>query len=168
MTCIVGIAQKGKIWMGADTCISFDTSFISLDDPKVFIKGDMICGVAGPLNFKQNIQYNTDLYCGLDEIQDIKAHIAMEIFPAIKELDGFREAELLIGYEDKLYEIFNNVFVCSATKNYASIGSGSDYALGCLHNTRDCKDPEYRILRALESAEQFCQGVKRPFNVLCM
>jgi len=165
MTCIVGIVQDGKMWMGADTCVSFGDYYMNSEEPKVFINKDIICGVAGPVIVRQELQYNIDLQFVLP---DIKAHILTKILPSLKKVDDKDEAELLIGYKGKLYETNKGVLLCSSTKNYASVGAGYAYALGCLYTTRDCKDPEHRILLALEAAEQFSSSVKGPFNVLCL
>jgi hypothetical protein len=39
MTCIVGIAEKGTVWLGGDTCCSNNHTQVRIVDPKVFKKG---------------------------------------------------------------------------------------------------------------------------------
>jgi hypothetical protein len=47
----------------------------------------------------------------------------------------------LVGYENKLYEILVD-FQINEITDYTAVGSGSSYAFGSLHTTRN---PEQRI-----------------------
>ena len=49
--------------------------------------------------------------------------------------------------------------------NFASIGTGEEFAMGSFYSTKDLPS-EARIITALESAAEFCTTVRRPWNII--
>ena len=59
MTCVIGIVDNGKVWMGGDSAaIDSEEETITLrKDPKVFRNEDFLIGFAGTYRLGQLIQY---------------------------------------------------------------------------------------------------------------
>jgi len=67
-----------------------------------------------------------------------------------KDDDYSCESDMIVAYEDKLFQIFNDGAVIECD-DYAVIGCGVEEALGSLITTSDIKDPKERILMALKA-----------------
>lgn len=177
MTCIVGIEHKGTVYLGGDSAAtnsSMDRTIIK--DPKVFVRGDVAFGV-----------------CGLPKVMDALAHVVKlpsqvggtdraflvgELIPAIREglqkLDcthttaeegTYFEGAMLLGYRGKLYELQGNFQLIHSSTGWAAVGSGEALANGAFRSTAHIRDPEERLLAALEAA---CgnAGVAPPFTIV--
>jgi hypothetical protein len=53
-----------------------------------------------------------------------------------------------------------------AIVNYMAEGSGSAFAMGSLHTTRNQKNPKMRLKAALEASAEFTMSVSPPFTYL--
>ncbi len=94
---------------------------------------------------------------------------------ALKENDCFQyknegefcfEGEIMIGYNNEIYIIGFDLQVISESEKYLSIGCGENYALGALYTLEKISSPippEEKIKSALEVAEHYNAGVRRPF-----
>ena len=56
MTCIVGIAKDGMVYIGGERGASDGSSIVSLDTPKIYIRGEWIFGYAGSMGIGQIMQ----------------------------------------------------------------------------------------------------------------
>ena len=76
-------------------------------------------------------------------------------------------ADFLFGFNGKLFGLQNDFGVIDALDDHLAIGRGSDYAFGALHALfdEDIK-PEKKLFRALEAAEYYNGGVRKPFIVM--
>lgn len=174
MTCIVGLVNKGDVWLGADSAATdrgLDRTIIG--DPKVFIVNNVGFGV-----------------CGLPKVMDVVAHaidiptqtggsdrkfLVSELVPALRsglkafectaDEDGqsYFEGAMLIGYRGKLYTLQGNFQLINAAAGYDATGSGGDAALGSLRHTGNIRNPKKRLLKALETSAQHNAGVAGPF-----
>ena len=57
MSCVVGVVNKGKVWMGADSAASDGEDMVSLTNHKVFFCGPLLIGCVGSIRMTQIIQY---------------------------------------------------------------------------------------------------------------
>jgi ATP-dependent protease HslVU (ClpYQ) peptidase subunit len=174
MTCIVGIVNNGKIWMGSDSCISDSVLSETVPIDKVMIKKNVMIGVAGNFRLfdlidqhyygiKKSIKSN---YIRGDFIENIISILEVNKMLGKNENDimELSENNLLIGFDKKLYYIEKSLAVFNCPSWGYAIGSGSDVAKGSLLSTQD-KKPKDRIMSALYASTMVCSDVKEPFKI---
>jgi hypothetical protein len=73
----------------------------------------------------------------------------------------------LVGYKSNLYCIENDFQVAEHVDDFNACGCGENYAVGSLYSTaKTSMTSAERVYEALEVAEYFSAGVRRPFNLL--
>ena len=72
---------------------------------------------------------------------------------------------MIVGYRGKVYNLQGNFQLVNSSDGYASVGSGSSYALGSLVATKGMSDPRKRVLAALEASTRNA-GCAPPFVVV--
>lgn len=181
MTCIVGITNKTRVWLGADSAASDDSGSIETrKDPKIFKKGDFLIGYAGSFRIGQLLRYKftppkkgrgrVDIYQYMvSEWMDALRKVVKDA-GAIKVEDNLEEmtgCSIMVAYKGRLFIIDEDFQVGEVTHPYAAIGSGAATALGSLYSTNKIitLKPEERIQLALEASSTFCTTVRAPFNV---
>lgn len=175
MTCIVGIAHKGSVFIGGD---SAGVSGLDVDrrkDRKVFRNGDFIFGFTSSFRMGQLLNYALEPpeYDETNEMKFMTTTFINAIRECLKE-GGFakREKEVeeggtfLVGFRGKLYTVYDDYQVAENLNGIASVGCGESYAKGSLFTTANMKKPpKERILLALKAAEEFSGGVSSPFFI---
>lgn len=177
MTCIVGFVDryKNEIWMGGDSAGVAGLNVVLRKDTKVFKKQNMLFGYTSSFRMGQLLRFKLDIpkieknkdvyeYMCTDFIDSVRKRFKDGGYSLIKdnrEEGGF----FLVGYKGNLYQIEGDFQVGECADDFDSVGCGSSYALGALYITRKNKNPRDRILQALETAEYFSTGVKRPFVI---
>lgn len=175
MTCIVGVANNGRVYMGGDSAACDENgSFVSTrKEPKVFIKAGYLFGYAGSFRFGKVLEHNfvppkfsgTDLDRFLNTIFIDSLREACEkakVDPS-SEQDS---AEMLLGVDGRLFEFCNDWHFGEDANDFNCIGSGSSFAMGSLFSTRRIKSQHARIKLALEASETFSPSVSGPFTIL--
>jgi ATP-dependent protease HslVU (ClpYQ) peptidase subunit len=175
VTCIVGIAEKGKVWIGGDSQATRNGTKVLMTDGKVAQNGEFLIGVSGTARFC-TLARHTFQPPGLSADADVDEYMAAEFADAwracLKE-NGASSAEdgletfdgmLLIGVRGRLYEIDGCFAVIRPLDSYSAVGSGDNIALGALHATAGMP-PEKRIRLALAAAEKWDDGVAAPFHI---
>ena len=177
MTCIVGIIDNEKIWMGCDTQVS-SGSRKSRTDTKIIRHNDLLLGFSGNARELQLMRFGLEIP-EQGEAEEDYEYIAATLTPAIQnrlkdagaaEIDNnvvSARMSILIGYRKRLYTVsWNFAPLRIESQDYHAIGSGMYYALGSLFSTKDRGlNTESRIRLALETAEEFDRGVSGPFVV---
>ena len=182
MTCIVGIEDKGDIYIGADSAgIDIDSlSICTRADEKVFIteSGEFIIGFSGSFRVGQLMRYAIDLP-EQSQKKDDMAYMVTDFVDAIRfaqhnrgslkkesELEEL-PAALLVGYKSKLYVIENDFQVGLPIENYAAVGCGAQIALGAMYALKNSNiSPTNKLEIALMAASEYSVGVRPPFIVL--
>lgn len=171
MTCIVGLVDKDKVWIGGDSAASSQNQIVIIKDPKVFKRGNFIIGCAGSFRTMQILKYifkfpklkSNDLY------KYLCRDFAKEMKKASKDLmsdnEGSKFGSFLIGHENRLFTFDDDLQVIENLNGLDSVGSGCDYALGSIITTIG-QDPKKRILKALEASSFYCPSVAAPFHVI--
>ena len=154
MTCIAGILKDGKVYLAGERGASEGNYIVPVDRPKIWKNGPYIFGYAGTFD-SQIIQYNFNPPTpegNVDKFMHTKFIKNLKSFYNEWELGGKdSEISLIIGIKGRLYEHdAENMTLISYDRDYLAIGSGSDYAMGSLHATRNHKDPKRRLALALE------------------
>jgi ATP-dependent protease HslVU (ClpYQ) peptidase subunit len=175
MTCIAGIESGGKVWIGGDSAgVSDSWTLWVRADSKVFRNGDFIMGFTTSFRMGQLLRYAFSPPA-FPEGEDLDKFMATTFIDAVRGClvkGGFAKknseqeegGEFLVGYGSKLFAVFGDYQVARCSSGIAAIGCGGQIALGALYAAPDLK-PEARLLKALEAAESFNAGVRRPFII---
>lgn len=179
MTCVAGIAERGKVWLGADSAAIYDNEVDIRSTPKVFVRGAFIVGVSDSWRII-NLLAHTFNPPERGKKRSVIRYLCTEFVTALRDclkdngclcrtrgVDTM-QAQVLIGYQGRLFDVDEDFQVGEPRKPYLAIGAGAAYALGSLHttNTLDVK-PEERLGLALSAAEAFSTAVAKPFRIVC-
>ena len=144
MTVIVAVKDKqtNQIYMAGDRMASTDSTKIKLAEPKVFMKAGYLMGYAGTMSGSK--VYHNFMPTWANDIQDINGFMQSGFLKELKsfyeewDIDTSNEAELslLIAVGGNIYEHHaSDMSMTLLEDGIASIGSGSEYALGSLYVT---------------------------------
>lgn len=169
MSTVVGIVDNTGVYIGADSLASTeDGDARSIKCKKIFRTGDYLIGFIGSVRGGQVLYPNyfkppKDIMGMPDAI--LKQCTEKGCLLTGEQSQSMHGCNYLIGFKGKLYEILVD-FQMTEVDDYAAIGSGSYYAFGSLHTTNKMREeftPQMRIELALEAAEEFSTGTRRPF-----
>ncbi len=177
MTCIIALKKPdGSILLGSDRAMTSGQEKSSVTFPKIWVAGDFAIGASGAV---QGFGLAKHVFVpparGTDELYE---YLVKSFSPALKALfkehdllgpkDGyvgvFSSSEFLVTSEGRIFRIWSD-FSVTEESFYASIGSGSCYALGALYVNYD-KPPEDRVYMSLMAAKTHCASVDGPFDYL--
>ena len=177
MTCIVGLVDNGKVYIGADSATTSGSRRIIRKNPKAIKRGEFVIGGAG-VSVINNVMAHVTTIPPFYENQDSIDYLMNTFIPlfrtAIKEMgqmtvkDGVETTgnNFLIGFRGHLFRIGTDFSVLEPVDNFESVGSGGHYALGVLYATADSDmKPEERINQALKCASYFDSHVYPPFEI---
>ena len=175
MTCIVGMVEDGKVYIGGDSAVTAGNTVRAVKHPKVFRNGPFVIGCVGSVRMSQLLEYVLNVPPQGDDVTDKKYMItvfAEAVRTCLKEY-GFAEVEdnkerfgtFLVGYHGGLYSVYSDLQVTQYLDGMTACGSGEEYALGALYTLKGL-DAEGRILVALAAASYFDSNVAPPFAVM--
>lgn len=172
MTCIVGIVNKNKVYMGGDSCGSSPSSWQTVGNPKVFKVQNFLIGCTSSFRMIDLLAHNLNVQRAHPDDPDDK-------FMRTAFIEGVRRClkdggygkedkggNFLVGYNGVLYEVQGDYSVLNCPDWGSSVGSGEGPARGSLWTTQYEKDTKKRILTALEAAEAVVPSVRGPMMVL--
>lgn len=173
MTCIVGIAAEGKVFMGADSAGVGGWDIANRKDVKVFKNEGLVIGCTTSFRMIQLLQYQLHPPKRHPET-DVMKYMVTDFVEAVRTCfrnGGFmtkdREAEaggvFLVGCAGRLFRIDNDFQVGERAEGFDACGCGESYALGALGCLPQDEPPIERIRHALTIAEHFSAGVRGPF-----
>lgn len=189
MTCVIGLVdvghgtsaigaeQKHDIYMGADSAGVGGYSLRIRADEKVFIKDDFIFGFTSSFRMGQLIRYkfnipdrtenqSTDDYIHTTFLDNLIECLKINGYATIDK-NEIRGGTFLFGYRGRLYEVEDNFQIAKYNKPYASVGCGSNIALGCMYGLNNkLISPEDMIRISLDAAVEFSAGVRGPYHIL--
>ena len=180
MTCIVGLVDKGKVYIGGDSAGA--NSFWDLTvraDPKVFVNGPFIMGFTSSFRMGQLLRYKLKTPSRFKDDgtqKEVYEYMVTDFVDAVRQClkDGGYASKrneieeggtFLVGYEGRLFCIESDYQVGEALDGFMAVGCGDQIARGALYGTQ-MQPPEERIRIALEAAERFSAGVRGPFIIL--
>ena len=178
MTCIVGVTNKGKVYMGGDSCGSSSASQQTVGNPKVFKVQDFLIGCTSSFRMIDLLTHN--LSVGRDHPED-----SDDLFMRTTFIEGVRNClkkggfarvsagvesggNFLVGYHGKLYEVQGDYSILNSEDWGNCVGSGEGPARESLWTTRKGKDPKVRVRTALEAAEAIVPSVRGPMVLLTL
>lgn len=182
MTCIVGYAKKGVVWIGGDSLVS--DGWIeweqSTEESKVFKRNNILFGVSGGCRQAQLLKFTLAIP-DRKENQDDNDYLYNSLCPsilkclkdndavAIKDNVAKASIGIVIGYKGKLYTMCTALSLVKPQNPYCAEGSGYLLALGSMHTIESNAlklDPVQKITQSLEAASKFCPGVGGHFDIL--
>ena len=174
MTCIVGIAQGGKVWIGADSASVSNWQCTKTTLSKVFKVQDFLIGYTTSFRMGQILQYHLVVPLQTDQL-DLE-YLVTKFIPKVR--DVFQEhwfdevkkeknkgGDFLLGYGGHLYYVACDFQVNENVCGFDACGSGEEYALAAMKALEGLQ-PEERIRRSLEIAAFFSISVCGPFQIL--
>lgn len=178
MTCIVGLVDNGKVYMGGDSAGVGGLSLSIRADEKVFKKGEFIMGFTSSFRMGQLLRFKLEIPYHKPEM-DIYEYMVTEFVEAVRtclKTGGFTRTEngeetggrFLVGYRGQLFVIDGDFQVGKPADGYDAVGCGDDIAKGSLFSTGRLADasPDERIRDALKAAENFSASVRGPFVLI--
>jgi ATP-dependent protease HslVU (ClpYQ) peptidase subunit len=174
MTCIIGMVNEGKVYIGGDSAGVSGYSIQIRGDVKVFRNGPFVMGFTSSFRMGQLLQYVFEPPAHPEGMEDMKYMVSVFI-PAIRECfknGGFQKSKdsqdhggsFIVGYKGRMYEVEGDYQVAIVTDNITAIGCGSDIALGSMHSLGHLY-PKERIKKALEIVVHLNSGVRPPFVI---
>jgi hypothetical protein len=160
--------------MGGDSAGVGGWSLTTRADEKVFLNGPFIMGFTTSFRMGQLLRYAfTPPVYHPDE--DLDKYMVVNFIDAVRRCfssGGYSKKQneeesggtFLVGFNGNLYKICDDYQVAKSMDEYAAVGCGADIASGSLYSTIGMP-PEERIRIALEAAERFNAGVRRPFVI---
>jgi ATP-dependent protease HslVU (ClpYQ) peptidase subunit len=182
MTCIVGIAHKGKTHLAGDSAGVSGLDIVIRKDKKVFTNGDFAMGFTSSFRMGQILQYDfkPPKFEDFDKAKTddpLMEFMVREFITALRKSfkeHGFSRIDsneetggcFLVGTQGRLFQIDADFQVGENLMEYAAVGCGESYALGSLYTTGTHANlkPKWRLEAALEAAAEFSGGVCAPFN----
>ena len=175
MTCIIGLADAGKVYIAGDSAAVADWDMQICKNPKVFVNGEFVFGYTDSFRMGQLLQYSlvpprrhpdTDVlrYMVTDFIDAVRACFRDAGF-AQRDCEVESGGNFLVGYQGRLFEVQRNYQILENVEGVAAIGCGYQVALGALLALRS-RYPGERALLALDIVEKCNAGVCGPFHIL--
>lgn len=178
MTCIIGVLDGSKVYIGGDSCSSNGYEYEDCNHSKVFKVKDFVIGGTTSFRMLDLLEYSLTLPEGQPFADaDMDKFMRTTFVNAVREClktGGFAKVNngveqggtFLIGYKDKLWRMQDDFSVISRC-DYDVVGCGTQAALGSLFTTKnENMTVTERITIAMEAAESVLVGVKGPFNIL--
>lgn len=177
MTCIVGVVDGGRIYMGGDAASVQGWTRRQTKLRKVFRRGPFLIGYTTSFRMGQLLEHQ--LKVGRQPADtSVMGYMVNHFVEAVRQLlkeRGFSKIEsnnesggqFLVGYRGHLFSIDSDYQVGEMADGYDAVGSGSEFALGALQALSDAP-PRRRVKRALEVAAHFNMGVCPPFHIKSM
>lgn len=174
MTCIVGIAEGGKVCIGGDSAGVSGYTVTVRSDPKVFRTGAFLVGFTTSYRMGQLLRYafhapvqpegvDTFEYMVTLFVETIRECLKTGGY-AKKELEQETGGSFLVGYAGHLFQIDNDYQVGECAEGYMAVGSGKEIALGALYVTRG-QAPHARVEAALAAAAHHTAYICGPFVI---
>lgn len=175
MTCIVALSKDNKVYIGGERGHSDSHTLASSTQPKVFEVGSYLIGYAGNTGIGQAIVHNFEFPA--IKSSNIYKHMTTVFIPSLRffikdqdiKLPENEEdnATLALGLKGRVYEVDLSDYQC-VEYNELSIGSGSSYAYGSLHSTKNWGNSEKRLKTALESSIVYSPSCTGPIDILSL
>lgn len=186
MTCIIGYidAKEKTTWMGCDSLGSNGYTKAVEGQAKAFhhsVFKNVVMGSTGTFRHIGLLKYSDNLFPEVDWYKGTEINHKYMVKTFIPNLINLfqnniprysetnRGGNFLLGVNGKLFEIQADYSVLEPASGFAAVGCGEDVAIGSLVTTTNhfkTLTPQEHIKYALESAENTCCGVQRPFRII--
>jgi ATP-dependent protease HslVU (ClpYQ) peptidase subunit len=172
MSCVLGLLQNGKLYLGADgLATTEDGERRPVICIKIFKNKDYLIGYTGSVRHGQILgpkffEPPSSIYDLPDAIREIfESKGAMLVAETQQQMTS---SNFLIGYQGRLFEILIDFQMNEVYGDFTAIGSGATYAMGSLFATKKWNSPENRIKNALDAAKEYDRSCGRPYTIQAM
>lgn len=180
MTCILGLVDSGKVWMGGDSASVGGYDIRTRNDTKVFVNGPYIMGFTSSFRMGQLLRFSLHV-AHQDPDHTDEQHMMTTFIEAVREClksGGFTKVEsnqeeggvFLVGYKGQLYTVDDDFQIGIPSTPFEACGCGEGYAIGAIAaligHTKI--GPDALIRKTLGIVEQFSSGVRGPFTVMSL
>jgi ATP-dependent protease HslVU (ClpYQ) peptidase subunit len=174
VTCVVGVVEDGRTYIGADAAGVNGYEARASKVPKVFVNGLFVIGYTTSFRMGQILQHQLRVapQGPEGEMEYLVCTFVEAVRGCLKEY-GFSRVEnnveeggfFLVGYKGRLYGVEGDFQVQAMADEVMAIGCGRGYALGAL-KALEVVPARERVVRALEVAAYYSGGVMGPFSVV--
>jgi ATP-dependent protease HslVU (ClpYQ) peptidase subunit len=173
MTCLIGLLQGGKTYIGADGyATTQDCEKKPVICRKLFKSGKYIIAFAGQIRTGQ-LLYPESGFRFPDTVYQIPNSMYQWLsqYEAIGKDEtqvGIINANFLIITKDRIYSILGDLSMSEIdpTIGYTAVGSGSDFAMGSLYSTNKTRmSAKKRIQEAFDAASAFLKNCGPPYSI---
>lgn len=176
MTCIVGLAEGGRVYIGGDSAGVAGLDITTRADAKVFRNGPYVMGFTSSFRMGQLLRYgfkppqphaddDLDRFMVTQFIEGTRRCLKDGGYAQVHD-NTERGGTFLVGIRGRLFTVFGDYQVAEPDDGYTSVGCGEDYALGALYTAKRSLSPTARIRAALRAAAYFSGGVQEPFQIV--
>lgn len=173
MTCIVGLVENGKVYVGGDSAGVAGYSLTVRADRKVFRNGDFVMGFRSSFRMGQLLaqsftpprrHHDVDVYKFMvtEFVNSVRDCLKTGGYASKKE-EVESGGTFLVGYAGRLFKIEDDYQVGEPVDGFDACGCGDQIALGALFASPSLK-PQARLQLSLDAAERFSAGVRGPFH----
>lgn len=175
MTLIVGVIEKEKVFIGADSAGVAGLNITVRKDPKVFKNGEFVIGCTSSFRMIQLLRFSFHPPKKFDDM-DIYEYMCTAFVNELRNCfknGGFIEVDknvesggtFLVGWKNRLFMIESDFQVAESEKPYHACGCGMHYALGAMDALDTSLAVESRIETALTIGVYRSGGVRPPFVI---
>jgi ATP-dependent protease HslVU (ClpYQ) peptidase subunit len=179
MTCIIGYAKDGRVYMGGDSAGVAGLDVTIRKDTKVFkVQKRFLIGYTSSFRMGQILRFKLKV-TKQSKGQEDYGYMCTTFIDAVRKVlkdEGYTRISsneesvgtFLVGYNGRLYGVASDLQVAEGLDTYDTCGCGGKYASGAMEiltTQRLDEDPKEKIRKALEVAVKFSGGVRPPFNI---
>jgi len=169
MTVIVGISDKDRVYIGGDRGVSDNDVILSMSRPKITKKDGWVFGYAGSLGTGQLIEFISlpKVAKGEDPYILLKTDIVEQLKTAYDNYGRDIEdngTDWIIGYKNRLFEVSSGDWGVLEI-SFSAIGTGSAFALGSLHASKNWRDTKKRVTKSIEASIQYSPSCAGPIDI---
>jgi hypothetical protein len=129
MTCVAGMIQGGKVYIGADSCGSNGHIYSVRKDPKVFTNGKYVIGYTSSFRMGQLLMFNNLPKYSKKKDGDEFKFMVCKFVPAIRAIfkeGGYSKISsneesggcFLVGFRGRLFQIESDFQVAESSTGY--------------------------------------------------
>lgn len=176
MTCIVGLVDSGKVYLGADSFGGSEHRRVIRADEKVFSVGEFLFGYTSSFRMGQLLRFSLavpEQPAGMDDFHFLVTTFIQAVRDCLKA-GGYAKkkdeeesaGQFIFAYRGGLYEVDSDYQVGISVQPYVAVGAGAEFALGALYALDGLGySPEMIISTALQAAAEHCAYVAEPFLI---
>jgi ATP-dependent protease HslVU (ClpYQ) peptidase subunit len=176
MTCIVAIKHNGRVLMGADSAAVGGLSISTRKDPKIYVNGPFMFGFTTSFRMGQILGHcfkppkkekseSIEKFMSTKFIDEVRNCLRAGGYSRVENNEE-RGGWFIVSFMGRIFRVQPDFQVSEELANYTAVGCGEDIALGSLHaSSKTAWSPESRIKYALQAAEEYSAGVRRPFII---
>lgn len=174
MTAIVGLERDGEVWIGGDSLVVAGDIRVTDSQHKVWRNGPYVFGEYGDARATAIIRHE----CKPPDPpgRNIDAFMATTFATSLRNVldangvdykDENADFGVLVGFRGRLYDVDSSFYATRSAKGYFAAGTGGSVALGVLHALYSSGLSAHQLIEAaLEAAEEWCPGVRRPWTII--